>query len=73
MYAQVYTRPDISFSVDILSHYQTNPVIDTGKTFLRYIDHLEVVGYTDSDYGGCVDTRRNNFDYVFVLAGGAIS
>jgi hypothetical protein len=28
MYAQTYTRPDISFAVSMLSRYQTNPGMD---------------------------------------------
>ena len=38
----------------------------------RKSDHLEVIGYTDSDFAGCVDTRK----YIWLcvsLAGGAIS
>lgn len=89
MYAQVCTRPDISFAVGMLGRYQSNPGIDhwkAAKKVLRYLqgtkkhmltfrhtDNLEVVGYTDSDFGGCVDTRKSTFGYVFVLAGGTIS
>jgi len=36
-------------------------------------DNLEVIGYTDSDFAGCVDTRKSTFGYVYLLAGGAIS
>ena len=36
-------------------------------------DQLEVVGYSDSDLGGCMDTRVSTFGYVFLLAGGVIS
>ena len=36
-------------------------------------DHLEVIEYSDSDFAGCVDTRKSTFDYTFLLAGGAIS
>ena len=32
-----------------------------------------IIGYTDSDYGGCVDTRRSTSGYIFLFAGGAIS
>ena len=39
----------------------------------RKSDHLEVIGYTDSNYAGCVDTRKSTFGYVYLLAGGAIS
>jgi len=36
-------------------------------------DHLEVIRYIDSDFAGCVDTRKSTFGYVYLLAGGAIS
>ncbi|CAL9026013.1 unnamed protein product, partial [Prunus brigantina] len=89
MYAQTCTRPDISFAVGMLGRYQSNPGIDhwkAAKKVMRYLqgtkdymltfrrsDNLEVIGYSDSDFGGCVDTRRSTFGYLFLLAGGAIS
>jgi hypothetical protein len=36
-------------------------------------DSLEIVGYSDSDFAGCLDTDRSTSNYVFKLAGGAIS
>jgi heme oxygenase len=36
-------------------------------------DNLEIVGYTDSDFVGCLDTDRSASGYVFKLAGGPIS
>ena len=41
-------------------------------TYRRY-DHLDAIGYADSDYDGCVDTRKSTFRYLFLLGGGAIS
>lgn len=89
MYAQTCTRPDISFAVGMLGRYQSNPGMDhwkAAKKVLRYLqgtkdhmltyrrsDHIEVVGYSDSDYAGCVDSRKSTFGYVFLLSGGAIS
>ena len=89
MYAQTCTRPDISFAVGMLGRYQSNPGIDhwkAGKKVLRYLQgtkdymltykrssHLEVVGYSDSDYAGCVDSRKSTFGYMFLLARGAVS
>ena len=89
MYAQTCTRPDISFAVGMLGRYQSNPGLDhwkVAKKVLRYLqgtkdhmltyrryDHLEVIGYLDSDFAGCVDTRKSTFGYLYLLAGGAIS
>jgi hypothetical protein len=36
-------------------------------------DSLEIVGYSDSDFVGCLDTDRSTSGYVFKLVGGAIS
>ena len=89
MYAQTCTRPDISFAVGMLGMYQSNPDLDhwkAAKKIMRYLqgtknhmltykrsDHLKVIGYSDSDFAGCVDTRKSTFGYLFLLAEGAIS
>jgi len=89
MYIQTCTRPDISFAVEMLSRYQSNPGMDhwkAAKKILKYLqgtkDHmliyrrtnnLEVVGYSDSDYAGCMDSRKSTFGYIFMLAKEAIS
>jgi hypothetical protein len=36
-------------------------------------DSLKIVGYSDSDFAGCLDTDRFTSGYVFKLAGVAIS
>ena len=36
-------------------------------------DHLEAIGYLDSNYAGCVETRKSTCGYLYLLAGGAIS
>lgn len=88
-YVQTCTRPDINFAVGMLGRYQSNPGMDhwkAAKKVLRYLqgtkehmltyrrsDQLEVIGYSDSDYAGCVDSRKSTFGYLFLLAGGAIS
>ncbi|XP_052736599.1 secreted RxLR effector protein 161-like [Vigna angularis] len=88
MYAQTCTRPDISFAVGMLGRYQSNPRMDhwkAAKKVLRYLqgtkeymltyrrsNHLEMVGYSDSDYAGCMDSRKSIFGYVYLLAEGAI-
>ncbi|KAL6324862.1 hypothetical protein AAG906_018389 [Vitis piasezkii] len=32
--------------------------------------HLEIMGYSDSDFAGCLDSRRSTSGYIFMLAGG---
>ena len=39
----------------------------------RRSDQLEVIGYSDSDFAGCVDSRKSTFGYLFLLGEGAIS
>ena len=89
MYAQVCTRPDIAFIVGMLGRYLSNPGMEQWKAVkrvLRYLkktkdymltyrksDHLEIIGYSDSDFGGCKDERKSTSGYVYLLAGGAIS
>jgi hypothetical protein len=89
MYAQVCTHPDLAFVTGMLGRYQKNSGVSHWneiKKDLRYIqgikgfmlmyersDSLEIVGYSDSDFVGCLDTNRSTSGYVFKLAGGAIS
>ncbi|KAL0299968.1 UNVERIFIED_CONTAM: Secreted RxLR effector protein [Sesamum angustifolium] len=89
MYVQVCTRPDIAFAVGMLGRYQSNPGIEhwkAAKKVMRYLqgtkdlqliykhtENLEVVGYSDSDFAGCLDTRKSTSGYIFLLANGAIS
>jgi hypothetical protein len=88
MYAQTCTRPNISFAVGMLGRYQSNPGMDhwkAAKKMMRYLqgskdfmltfmrsDSLEVTGYSDSDFAGCIDSRKSTFGYLFMLTGGAI-
>ena len=39
----------------------------------RRSSHLEIVGYSDSDFAGCLDSRKSTSGYIFMLAGGADS
>ncbi|RVW82847.1 Retrovirus-related Pol polyprotein from transposon TNT 1-94 [Vitis vinifera] len=89
MYVQVCTRPDIAFAVGMLGRYQSNPGMDhwkAAKKVMRYLqgtkdymlmyrrtNNLEVIGYSNLDYAGCIDSRKSTSGYVFMLASGAVS
>ncbi|XP_042485262.1 secreted RxLR effector protein 161-like [Macadamia integrifolia] len=88
MYAMTCTRPDISFAIGMLGRYVSNPGIDhwvAAKKVMRYLkgtreymltyrasDQLEVIRYSDSNYAGCLDSRKSTPGYIFLLAGGVI-
>jgi hypothetical protein len=73
----------------MLGRYQKSPDISHWnkiKKDLKYIqgindliltyersDNLEIVGYSDLDFAGYLNTDRSTSGYVFKLAGGAIS
>ena len=75
MHALVCTRPDIVFAIRMLGRYQSNLGIEhrkAAKKIMRYlkgtkdymltykhVDCLEVVGYSNSDFAGCQDTRKS--------------
>jgi hypothetical protein len=89
MYAQVCTHPDLAFITRMLGRYQKNSGIDHWngiKKALKYIygtndlmltyersDSVEIVGYSDSDFVGCLNTDRSTSGYVFKSASGALS
>ena len=88
MYAMVATRPDIAYAVGVVSRYMSNPGKkhwEAVKSILRYLSgtadrqlcygrgELSIQGYVDSDYAGCVDTRRSTTGWIYTFAGAAIS
>ena len=72
----------------MLGRYQSNPGREhwvAAKRVFRYLqntkdymltyrrsDKLEIIGFSDSDFTGCQDSRKSTSGYVFLLAGGAI-
>ena len=89
MCAQVCTHSDIAYIVGILGRYLSNPGMDhwnKAKRVMWYLqitkdymityqrsNHLEIVGYSDSNFAGCLDSRRSTSGYIFMLAGGVVS
>ena len=83
------TRPDLAFSVGLVSRYMTAPQqahLDAIHHMLRYVKktssyglfyarHITtpITGYTDADWAACGETRRSTGGYCFTLAGAAIT
>jgi hypothetical protein len=88
MYAMLGTRPDIAYSVSVVSRFCANPTethMKAAKRIMRYLQgtlNLKLVfsgglshltGFSDADWAGDHDTRRSTSGYVFHLGSGAIS
>ncbi|KAA0035236.1 gag/pol protein [Cucumis melo var. makuwa] len=87
MYAMLCNKPDIYYSVGMISRYQSNPERDhwtTIKNILKYLritkDYMLVYGtkdliltrYTDSDFQTDKDARKSTSGSIFTLNGGAV-
>lgn len=83
------SRPDITYAVNQVSRFfnkWTDEHWQAVKRIFRYLKHtihykivyskttkIEVTGYTDSDYAGCIDTRKSTSGYVFILANSPVT
>lgn len=84
-----HTRPDIMYSVSVLSRYMHSPTMQhlgAAKRVLRYIAgtsefglwysstaSYNLVGFSDSDWASSVDDRKSTSGYAFNLGSAAIS
>ena len=88
LFLSITTRPDIAFSVGVLSRFMSCPTTahwTAAKGVLRYLvdkadmgitfrgSDTTIYGFCDADYAADVDTRRSTTGYVFMLNGGAIT
>ena len=88
IYAATGTRPDIANAVGNVGKYMENPQKqhwDAVKRIFRYLNgtrnlglqytkgNQELVGYSDSDYAGDVETRKSTTGYVFQLGNSTIT
>ncbi|KAK0597024.1 hypothetical protein LWI29_021057 [Acer saccharum] len=88
MYAMVCTRPDIAYAVGVVSQFLSNPgrehwnAIKWIMRYLRGTSSLRLcfgnekpllVGYTDADMAGDVDTRKSTSGFLITFAGGAVA
>ncbi|RVX08120.1 Copia protein [Vitis vinifera] len=73
----------------MLGRYLSNPGSQhwkAAKKVLRYLEGtkdlmltyqrtslLDVVGFCDADFAGCIDDKKSTTGYIFMMAGGAVS
>jgi hypothetical protein len=83
------TRPDIAFSVNLVSRYMDKPEeahLQAVKSILRYIKgtttlgllykkggDFTLTGYTDADWGGDLDERKSTGAFIFTVGNTPIS
>ena len=88
MYCCVQSRPDVAFEVKELSRHLTAPTHTHDKAadrVIRYLYHTRymgltlgrsaegLIGYTDANFGNCLDTRRSTSGHCFLFRGAPIS
>ncbi|KAI3776447.1 hypothetical protein L1987_46232 [Smallanthus sonchifolius] len=83
------TRPDIAYSVNLLSQFVADPRqphFDAALRVVRYLKTtlgqgillpkeggMHLVAYSDSDWMGCLFTRRSRTGYLLVFGGAPVS
>jgi hypothetical protein len=89
MWGQLATRPDLSFAVSLLAHFQANPDLSHWSALLHVIGYIKntldygltysrehelmPTAFVDADYGVCRDTRCSTSGYVFTMARGPVT
>lgn len=84
-----HTRPDIAFSVSVISrfmHYPTKQHLGAAKRILRYVagtinfgiwytkvSDFRLFGFTDSDWAGSIDDRKSTSGSAFSLGSGVVT
>ncbi|MBW0469571.1 hypothetical protein O181_009286 [Austropuccinia psidii MF-1] len=87
-YLSSATRPDLLYSVSVLSHFLQNPGIHHWKAFFHVLQYLEgtnnielnyqrnleepPVSYSDANWGNCPITRQSVTGYLVTLNGNLV-
>ena len=87
MYAMICTRPDVAYSLGVVSRYQSDPGKNhwkVVKTILKYLRNtkdqwlvhgesdLRLMGFTDSNFQSDHDDSKSVSRFIFTLNGGPI-
>src|SRR5579871_6230729 len=89
MYAMLRTRPDIAYTVSVISQFHLNPnqtYWNILKRTFRYLketielgilygnmNELKLEGFSDSDWGGNINSRKSTSGYIFKLGNRVVS
>ncbi|XP_047323523.1 secreted RxLR effector protein 161-like [Impatiens glandulifera] len=89
MYSMVCTRPDIAYSVSVISRFMSRPGKEHWQAVKRIFRYLRgtsdvgliygsnnqclVTGYSDLDYAVDIDGRRSMTGYVYTLGDSVVS
>ena len=89
LYAAMATRPDIAHAVGVVSKFNSKPSeahLTAVKRILRYLkgtanlalkyqksEKGSLIGYSDADWGGDLDSRHSTTGSLFLMAGSPIS
>lgn len=87
LFLSTVSRPDIAYAVNLVSRYVSNPGtihVNAVKRIIRYLIctrdksivydcNSELVGYSDSDFAGDLDSRKSNTGYIFLMNGGPVT
>lgn len=89
LYLATATRPDISFAIGHVSRYMENPTIVHERALKRILKYIagtvshgitfqpsgnrQLIGYSDADYAGDVDTRKSTSGLAFFFNESIIS
>ena len=81
IYLMTCSRPDISYSIGVLSRFMQEPRELHWRCLKRVLKYLkttqdyslvfsksankDLTGFTDSDYAGCIEDRKSTSGYVF--------
>ena len=88
-YAAIASRPDLSTAVGKLSQFMKSPSAEhwsAVKRVLRYVkgtlhlglrfthsESFKLIGYSDSDWAGCIESRKSTSGLVFRVGSSTIS
>ncbi|KAL4196351.1 hypothetical protein AMTRI_Chr04g182780 [Amborella trichopoda] len=89
MYTMIGTKPDLSFVMNLVSRFQSNPGEEHWKAVKRILKYLmgtmnyaliykgeteiAIEGYSDTSYLADPDDVKSTSGYVFLLGGGVVS